>query len=51
MNQGVQRRMVLVVSFFVFLKLFFFFCFVVAILDLVHDAESISGVRDGFRSP
>ena len=40
MKQGVQRRMVLVVSFFVFLKLFFF-CFVVAILDLVHDVEFI----------
>ena len=40
-NQRVQRRMVLVVIFFVFLKLFFF-CFVVALFDLVHDVEAIN---------
>ena len=37
-KQGVQLMMVLVVNFFVFLKLLFF-CFVVAICDLVHNAE------------
>ena len=37
--QRVQRRMVLVVIFFVFWKLFI--CFVVAIFDLVHDMEAI----------
>ena len=39
-SQGVQGRMVLVVNFFVFLKLLFF-CFVVAIVDLVHNVEAI----------
>ena len=38
--QGVQHRMVLVVIFFEFLKLNFF-CFVVAIFDLVQDLEAI----------
>ena len=40
-SQGVhvQRRMVLVVNIFVFLKLLFF-CFVDAIFDLVHDVEA-----------
>ena len=38
--QGVQPRMFLVVNFFFeFLKYFFFF--VVAIYDLVHDVEAI----------
>ena len=37
-NQAVQRRMVLVVNDFVDL---IFFCFVVAIFDLVHDLEAI----------
>ena len=39
-NQGVQRRMVLVVNFFVFLKSFCF-CIVAAICDLVHDMDAI----------
>ena len=38
-KQGVQRRMVLVVNYFVFLKLFILV--VVAISDLVHDVEAI----------
>ena len=38
-SQGVQRRTVLVVIFFVFLKLIF--CFVVAIFDLVHDVQAM----------
>ena len=37
--QGVQRRMISVVEFFVFLRLLFF-CFVFAIFDLVHDVET-----------
>ena len=38
----VQRRMVLVVNFIVFLKLLLFlFCFVVVILDLEHDVKAI----------
>ena len=40
-KQDIQRRMVLVVNFFIFLKKKFFFCFVVAICDLVHDVEAI----------
>ena len=36
---GVQRRMISVVNFFVFVRLLF--CFVVAICDLVHDVETI----------
>ena len=40
MTQWVQPRMVLVVNFFVFLKLNFF-CSVVAIFDLVHDVEAM----------
>ena len=39
-TEAVQRRMALVVNFFVFLKLLFF-CFVVAICDLMHDVEAI----------
>ena len=35
--QGVQRRMVSVIIFFVFLKIYFS----VAIFDLVHDLEAI----------
>ena len=42
-NQGVQRRMVFVVSFFEFSKLLFF-CFAVAICDLVHDVETMHGL-------
>ena len=38
--QGVQRRMVLVVNFFVFLRLSFF-CLIVAMCDLVHNVEAI----------
>ena len=38
--QGVQRRRVLVVNFFRILKKKCF-CFVVAIFDLMHDAETI----------
>ena len=38
---GVQCRVVLVFNFFVFLKLLFF-CFVVAISDLVHYVEVIT---------
>ena len=37
-NHGVQRRMISVDNFFVFLR---FFCFVVAICDLVHDVKTI----------
>ena len=37
---GVQRRMISVVNFFVFLRLLFF-CFVVDICDLVDDVETI----------
>ena len=36
--QGAQRRLVFVGKFFVFLN--FFFCFGVAIFDLVHDYET-----------
>ena len=35
-----QRRMISVDNFFVFLRLLYF-CFVVAICDLVHDVETI----------
>ena len=38
--QGVQHRMVLVVNSFKLLILIFF-CFVVAMSDLVHDVEAI----------
>ena len=38
-GQGVHCRMVLVVNFFVFF--IFFFCFVVAMGDLVHDVIAI----------
>ena len=37
---GVQRRMISVDNFFVFLRLLFL-CFVVAICDLVHDEKTI----------
>ena len=37
---GVQRNMILVVSFFIFFSIFLF-CFVVAIFDLVHDVKAI----------
>ena len=40
MLHGVQRRMISVVSYFVFLEIFIF-CFVVVICDLVHDVETI----------
>ena len=40
--QGVRRGMVLVVKFFGSLKLFF--CFVVAMSDLVHDVEATDGL-------
>ena len=40
--QGVQRMMVLVVNFFVFLKIIIFCCVVdTCICDLVHDVEAI----------
>ena len=39
-KHGVQRRMISVDNFFVFLRLLFF-CFIVAICDLVHDVETI----------
>ena len=42
MYNGYKRRMVLMVNFFEFLKLFF--CFVVSILDLVHDVKAIHGI-------
>ena len=44
LNQGVQRRMVLVVI--VFFRSFEikWFCLVVAICDLVHDVEAIHGL-------
>ena len=44
--QGVERRMVLVVNLIEFWKsfFFFFFCFVVAICDLVYDVEAIHGL-------
>ena len=37
---GVQRSMISVVIFFVFLRLLLF-CFIYAICDLVHDVETI----------
>ena len=40
LKQGVQCRMVLVVNFFDFF-FNFYFCFVVAIFDLVHNVEAI----------
>ena len=40
--QGAQRRMVLEVKFFEFLKLNFWF--VVAIFDLVNDVKSVCGL-------
>ena len=39
---GVQRRMISVVNVFVFLRQFF--CFVVAICDLVHAVEAMYGL-------
>ena len=41
--KGIQQRMVLVVNFFEILKLLFF-CFVVAMSDLVHNVEIIHGL-------
>ena len=41
-NHEVQRKMISVVNFFVFLRLLFF-CFYVAICDLVHDVEAMYG--------
>ena len=38
--QEAQRRMVLVINFFVFVTLLFF-CFVVDICDIKHDVEAI----------
>ena len=40
LHHRVRRRMILVDNFFVFLRLLFF-CFVVAICDLVHDLKTI----------
>ena len=37
---GLQRRMISVVNFFLYLRLLFFCC-VVAICDLMHDVETI----------
>ena len=42
-NHGVQRKMISVDIFFVFLK-FIIFCFVVAICDLVHAVEATYGL-------
>ena len=39
-SHGVQRRMISVVFFCIFLRLLFFL-FIVAICDLVHDVETI----------
>ena len=39
-----QRRMVLVVFSFSNFTIFIFFCFVVAICDLVHDVETMHGL-------
>ena len=44
-NHGVQRRMISVVIFFVFLRLLFF-CFVIAICDLVHAVEAMYGLPE-----
>ena len=43
LSQGLQRRMVLVVNFFVILKIFF--CFVIALSDLVYDVEDLHDLR------
>ena len=43
-SHGVQRRMISVGKFFVFLRLLFFICFVVAICDLVHAVEAMYGL-------
>ena len=40
---GVQRRMISVVNCFVFFRLLFF-CYVVAICDLVHHVEAMYGL-------
>ena len=42
-EQGVQRRMVLVVIFSLDFFLLFL-CFIVAIFDLMHDVEAIHGL-------
>ena len=39
-THGMQRMMISVANFFVFLRLLFF-CFVVAICDLVHAVEAM----------
>ena len=43
LDHGIQRKAVIVVNFFVFLKLLFF-CLVVTICDLVHDVKAIHGL-------
>ena len=43
LSHGVQRRMISVDNFFVFLR-FLFFCFVVAICDLVHAVKATYGL-------
>ena len=43
LDKGEQRRMVLVVIFFEFVKIDLF-CFVVAICALVHDVEAMHGI-------
>ena len=40
---GAQRKMVVMVIFFIILD--YFFCFVVAIFDLVHDVEAMVNPR------
>ena len=42
MNQGVQRRMVLVVIFSYF-RNYFFFALLLLLYDLVHDVETMQG--------
>ena len=42
-NQGVKHRQVLVVNFFIFLKLIYF-CSVVVMSDLVNDVEAKYGL-------
>ena len=44
LSETVKRRIVfIVVNFFIFLNNFFF-CFVVAMSDLLHDVEAIHGL-------
>ena len=40
-TQWIQRRMVLVVNFFFVFEIYIFFCFAVAICDIVHDVEAM----------